>query len=111
MSFAGQLVLGRADLVEQFVECFGGELLACGERTKDIDQKQANAKNLRQATHRSCDAPPQLAQDHVAHPFATGNAFCAVAISVDQSRFFFGQLECSASCLAEDGSSLLGVVL
>jgi hypothetical protein len=43
---AGQLVLGCADFVQQSIECFGRELLACRQRAKHIDQKQSHAENL-----------------------------------------------------------------
>ena len=44
--FFGQLVLGRADLIEQFVERFRRQSLSCGQGTKHIDQEQADAKNF-----------------------------------------------------------------
>src|SRR6266568_1331261 len=64
---SGQVMLGGADLVQQFVECFGRKTLAGGERAKHIHQQKTHAKNLRQRSMMARRAA-QLGQDHVAYP-------------------------------------------
>ncbi len=48
----GEFMFGCADLVKQFVERFGRELLARPKRPKDIDQQEPNANNFGQAMRR-----------------------------------------------------------
>ena len=72
--FSGQIVLRRADFVEQFVECFGCELLTGGEWAKHVDQEQADAEDLRQRIVAELMRRGSSARDHIAYPLPAGDA-------------------------------------
>ena len=48
LQLGGEFVLHFADLVEQLVERFGGQLLACCQRPQYVYQQQANPYDLSQ---------------------------------------------------------------
>ena len=90
--FSGQFVLGCADFVEQFVECFRCQPLPSGQWAKHIDQKQANAKNLRQRC--DCQSVLSAIRARITSRIHSLRATpCDCAILVKLARLFLSELE------------------
>src|SRR5579872_2085281 len=99
---SGQLssegVLGLADFVQQFVERFRRESLACGQRPQHVYQEQANPKNLRERWIVGVSA--QFPEDYIPHPFAPCHTFCSREL-IEELNLLFSQLE-AYRCIPEN---------
>src|ERR1700761_4988601 len=107
---AGQFMLGTADLIEQFVECFGSEFLTRCERSQDIDQEQPYTEDLGQRTIRALivggRCASQLVKDEAADQFA-GSCTHLATMAFEGSHLRF--VEFGSCCLQPKPCTLGGV--